>query len=830
MKSIIRKFPKENNYLQDIRDYLVEIYKGLSNNNIIKEKLNTIINFINDYIQYKYIKRPDLLERIDVEFLGKIYESYNSSKRKKIGIYYTPIYIVESIVRNSVSYLLNQYIDEFISALETEDLNHIQSCINKIISFKILDPACGSGLFILKSFEILIEVYEKIKKIIIIKKSQLHYTNQNTFFNKIMTKLGFFDKSSIFLLKIILRHLFFNDLDKYAINISIFNLWIELSRKLYKISDERISFFLFYKLLIGINVSNSDYIIQLDNELIINNLDINIKNDLEILDKYKAILLDNPLNFIILTKLIEKKECIKKDILKNHVNFKDISGNLIDYNFTFLLDYWFIFFNKGELNLYENKEYFNVILGNPPYIPWYKILNRQMLENKTFLDLEYECRPNHKDSQPNIYLFFIVKSINLINTGIISFILPQEWRSHKVVDKFKNYFLKKTSQITLIRFNPKLKIFKDINGKTIGTNSMICNFEINKKIQNNYIFERYLEFDNEIELINALKHLNFYKKTDNLVKKSYKEAENKSWVFIDKEIDDLIKYITNLDNLAYLNDENFFKVCGGFQPPVNKIHLFEIDQFTFQSLNLQEKKYVFPAIINANQINKYLLFRSGKYWIVLNEIESIDELKINYPNLYHILSSRIRQKKNKWWHFPNIRNFSLIKSNELKILSPRTAKFNSFAIDNLKSVFKGTNTMIISSKIDIYYLTGILNSKLANIWYSILGQDYHSSIYKKYEPEKVKRFTIPIKQSDEDTTIKIKNLVKSLLKLKQNRINNKKDIELNHFHSKRLSKIKNETNKDEDIKKIEDLIDQYIYKIYNLNNRQIKIINKYFSK
>ena len=85
-------------------------------------------------------------DAIDVDVLGNVYEQYlghvqkregETSKRKKQGIYYTPSYIVDYIVQNTVGEILNGK----RTLVEKEGI-------------KILDPACGSGSFLIKAFEV----------------------------------------------------------------------------------------------------------------------------------------------------------------------------------------------------------------------------------------------------------------------------------------------------------------------------------------------------------------------------------------------------------------------------------------------------------------------------------------------------------------------------------------------------------------------------------------------------------------------------------------------------------------------------------------------------
>jgi hypothetical protein len=102
-------------------------------------------------------KSPYRFDVIGVELLGSIYERYLGNTirltpkqvrveekpevRKAGGVYYTPKYIVDYIVRNTVGKII-------------EDKSPKQ--IEKI---RILDPACGSGSFLIGAFQYLIDYH-----------------------------------------------------------------------------------------------------------------------------------------------------------------------------------------------------------------------------------------------------------------------------------------------------------------------------------------------------------------------------------------------------------------------------------------------------------------------------------------------------------------------------------------------------------------------------------------------------------------------------------------------------------------------------------------------
>jgi len=144
---------------------------------------------------------------IDADVLGNIYEQYlghvlnktklteSKLKRKEEGIYYTPSHIVEYIVRNTVGELIQDK----------------KADVSKI---KILDPACGSGSFLIKAFDILNEYYSKKEGY---KQNKLDLSDMGTNYS---TKLG-----------ILKNNIFGVDLDKQAVDIAQLNLLLKVAEK-----------------------------------------------------------------------------------------------------------------------------------------------------------------------------------------------------------------------------------------------------------------------------------------------------------------------------------------------------------------------------------------------------------------------------------------------------------------------------------------------------------------------------------------------------------------------------------------------------------------------
>lgn len=140
------------------------------------------------------------------DVLGAVYENYlghmlaesekgtvldkNLKKRKEQGIYYTPEFIVDYIVKNALKPVLDK----------------CQS-VNDLKKIKVLDPACGSGSFLIKALEVINEKYK-----------EFNYKGDE------MTKI-----------MILQENLFGVDLDEQAVEIARLNLLINSLEKRMKL-------------------------------------------------------------------------------------------------------------------------------------------------------------------------------------------------------------------------------------------------------------------------------------------------------------------------------------------------------------------------------------------------------------------------------------------------------------------------------------------------------------------------------------------------------------------------------------------------------------------
>ena len=82
------------------------------------------------YFEFKYIP---------VELISRLYETFLGENKQEKGLYYTPSHLAKLLVDESIP--LNKY--------NTIDLNN----------YSILDPACGSGIFLVIAFKRLVQIW-----------------------------------------------------------------------------------------------------------------------------------------------------------------------------------------------------------------------------------------------------------------------------------------------------------------------------------------------------------------------------------------------------------------------------------------------------------------------------------------------------------------------------------------------------------------------------------------------------------------------------------------------------------------------------------------------
>jgi type I restriction-modification system DNA methylase subunit len=185
---------------------------------------DVLLTVINKLYEYNF-------DIIDTDILGGIYEDYlgyiikeskdglevvkNEVHRQDFGIYYTPIPIVEFVVRKALEPYFDPIYQKSVLLLSEDKYEEAKEEMNKVQNIKILDSSCGSGSFLIRSFDIIKEYYEKYNRQV-----DSIYQKKKTL-NILPAKLDGFEKS------ILINNLHGVDIDNQAIKLASVNLMLK---------------------------------------------------------------------------------------------------------------------------------------------------------------------------------------------------------------------------------------------------------------------------------------------------------------------------------------------------------------------------------------------------------------------------------------------------------------------------------------------------------------------------------------------------------------------------------------------------------------------------
>ena len=348
----------------------------------IKEKLKSYSKIWNNFF---LIATFDFTTELDVNILGHIFENSlndleklqnnDKSQRKKDGIFYTPEYITEYICRNTIIPHLSEKqskdTDELIEEY-SKDTKSIEVLDEKLKNIKILDPACGSGAFLNKAVDILLEIHEKLTEV---KKEKGYFKAKKG--NVTLEQFSIQET----IREILLNNIYGVDLNQASVEITKLSLFLKVATvdKPLPALDENIK--CGNSLISGINEKS---LIDYKEEI----------NDLIQLKKNKS-----------------KDYEIEKNILNRKINknLKEYFGE--DYNFVNPFN-WEVEFAE----IMQNGG-FDIVIGNPPYVRMEKIDTK----SKIFLKQKYSTATGRID----LYSIFIEKAIYLMKKeSNFSFIIP----------------------------------------------------------------------------------------------------------------------------------------------------------------------------------------------------------------------------------------------------------------------------------------------------------------------------------------------------------------------------------------------------------------------
>ena len=397
--------------------------------------------FISNWVLDKVIKElcNVSFRKMTADILGATYESYlgyrfslkngkieaevDQRVRKQAGIYYTPSYIVRYIVDNTLGVKLKELEDQY--GLEAGE---------KAKDLKILDPACGSGSFLIYAFDVLANFYERLNAKITEKQVELSKINSNSDmferqeqFKRLPSRVADYPK------RILEDHLYGVDLDPAACEIATINLVIKAFEKM---RDKKLPLILNQNVKVGNSLVSG---IQKKEDL--GKFKDEITEHIERRRRLKEAEDDE-----------EKRELMKKiDQLRQKVN-SQLNESLKKYfdqpedkrPFNWEFEFPEVFDSEKP----EEQKGFDVVMGNPPYKD-IKELNPQIVD---FMFSSYVTTSNRM----NVYSTFVHRGHQLLKqNGNFGHIIPNSILTQSSYQKIRDLILNNSQLISIVRLPNK---------------------------------------------------------------------------------------------------------------------------------------------------------------------------------------------------------------------------------------------------------------------------------------------------------------------------------------------------------------------------------------
>ncbi|WP_458305763.1 Eco57I restriction-modification methylase domain-containing protein [Campylobacter coli] len=758
-------------------------------------------------------------------------------------------------------------ISELRKSLRKEDKKAQKGLLNSI---KICDPAVGSGHFLVSALNVMLSIYDELNlfdeefylevqndEILITgrKGEFIEYKHPSTPKDKahLIQQELFHTKKDI-----IENNLFGVDINPNSCEITKLRLWIELLKHSFyqSFDDEN-----YHDLK---TLPNIDINIKCGNSLVsyfeTGKSLSHYPNIKERMSKYKRIVKDYKEGFYTDKNLIAKEiknlqESFKNFCLKDKFNkeIKQLTNGANEYSKKygdFLADehhdekfksffsknmFEFSFDEKVAIKEFANlkKEYdnifnlesnhpfewrfefpeildddgnfkgFDLIIGNPPYI--------KEAENKELFTNTKKLRTYQ--GKMDIWYHFVGRGFDILkNNGYLAFIATNNWVTNSGAKKLRNIVLEESQILSLVDFSS----FMVFDSASIQT--MIMSFQKTKPPKNyefhfakittqTPIYEDALSLlknektqNNEILKIN-LTPKKFIDKTLNFTKSDYEELFNKiqkygKFYLEEREVAQGIVPNPDIITKRNISDEMVskgIKVGDG-------VFVIEKD---FLNVCEYEKKYLKP-LYEVEHFGKYYFNKNNSKQLIYttknnSKKENIPTIIKHLQKFRSIMNNR-RENLNKrldFYHLHWARDERFFESGE-KIVSVRKCIEPIFSyLDNEAYVMLSLN-VIKTQRINVKYLTAILNSKLVAFWLKHKGKMQGNN----YQIDKEPLLNIPIV----DTNSKNKKLADELINL-----------------ADEILKAK-EQDKNANTQELENKINSLVYKLYNLTEEEIKII------
>ncbi|RDU65799.1 type II restriction endonuclease [Helicobacter didelphidarum] len=443
---------------------------------------------------------------------------------------------------------------------------------------------------------------------------------------------------------------------------------------------------------------------------------------------------------------------------------------------------------------------FDLVIGNPPYIR-----QQEIIKFKNFFKKKYKIFHGLAD----IYIYFFELAHNLVKQdSIISFVTSNKWIKAEYGKALQSFLLHECRISDYVDFTG-IKVFDSASvdvgiiilykqkpnkdSKIVITNIGRLDFiKYNKNIA---------EISDSTHLLKAQSDLNIESFTFQLDSTNNLIIKLKKFMYKFSDIAHIAKGLSSGNDKIFLFD---MLNKGKVAKVKNDYGIFEIESEILVPFMYGEdiKRFEFATP------SKYLLYPYDKED---NTLLQTQDMCKKYPRAYQYLSHlqsilmerKIQTNNTNFYKFSALRNANIYK--QQKIIIPDLLNFPRFGFDSVGIYHNaGIHSVIFRQECEYYFekiqwfVLGILNSKL--FWFFISNSSTKLSSAVRLMPLYLDNFSFPkVDSNNKSLYDEIVALVERILESKA------KD---SHFNTNML----------------ESEIDTLVYKLYNLSDEEIKII------
>lgn len=712
---------------------------------------------------------------IDPEMLGRIFENLLEDNKDK-GAFYTPKEIVEYMCRESlIAYLQvnpKHYTQDkarnFIETLDIDILNEEErkEIERRLISVKICDPAIGSGAFPMGIVNLLAKTFIVLRTYSSIDQAKMkRYIMQNSIYGV--------------------------DIEQGAVDIARLRFWLAMvveEEKALPLPN------LHFKVMQGNSLVESYKGRDLSKiclstgssgmggfdfsgyqELLRNDIRKFYETDTHE-ERDKTL---NEIKNLVITQIFEETQ--DQNLLKD---IKDVSAN----EKFFLWHTWFAdVFEKGG---------FDIVIGNPPYL-------KEGRANKAIFEAVKDS-PYYIGKMDIWYMFACLGLDMLKPDGNLCFIATNNWVTSSGAKKLRQKINTDAQIIQLCDFKDYM-IFK-----TASIQTMIMQFKKNKTEQS-YKFDLRNLLGSKLE--DVIKLLNKEEaSTTQFIEPTYNRLEMRNKFITFSNSEDLFKKIKSAFGIIYLENKEIAQGIVFPQDFLNKKGqkilghhkvgdgIFGLTDQELSNLNLPENEMVLiKPYYTTEQVRRYFTISGANtQWLIYTDstyrnessMDSFPILKAHLDQFRQIFTS-----DNKPYGLHRARDSRFFSGTKI-ICQRKCAEPPIFSYSDGECYLTQTFNIIKTNRVNLMYLTGLLNSKLIAFWLRNRGKMQGLN----YQLDKEPLQQIPIAVPKAETQVLLGQIVERIIARKS-------------------------AENNASIQDLENQIDNIVYHLYDLTYNEVLIVD-----